>query len=130
MFGGDDSSTNMGMGIGGALLIVLLCVGIWYWYTYMRAPFPMPAGSAALSDPGDCYVGVTGWQPNAGSNAGSATGAASASACAKICDSRTGCTGYKYHSGGCFPLQITMAEYSGNLAKADGWSSAIKRGTA
>lgn len=114
----------------GVLVLLVLCVAGWYWYTYIRSPLTMPKGATAMSAPGDGYVGIDGWQPNAGSNAGPATGAANPAACAKVCDSRSGCTGYKFHNGGCFPLQITMAEYNGNLAKADGWSAAIKRGTA
>lgn len=112
-----------------ALVIVLVCVAGAYWYTYVRVPFTMPPGSAPLSNPGSGYVGLAGWQPNAGSGAGAALGASSAAACATACDSRPGCTGYKYNNGSCYPLQISLAEYGGNLTKVDGWSSAIKRGT-
>ena len=73
---------------------------------------------------GDCYSGHLGRQPNAGDG----PNAANPAACADVCYSREGCTGYKFrHSdGACFPLQVSKADFSAGLARAEGWSSAVK----
>ena len=109
------------------IVLLVICAVGWIWCA-SKSSFTTSASSPHVSPFGNCYSGHLGWQPNAGSNAGHAIKAANPAACADVCDSREGCTGYKYrHSdGGCFPIQVGKADFSAKLARAEGWSSAVK----